>query len=66
MEGAGLQIMPSVASLAAPDVASGADWSRDVVEIDPTGKKETALIGVFQKRGQVGTIRVWEVRALVY
>ena len=54
MQGVGLQIMPSVASLAAPDMASGANWSREVEEIDPTGKRETALIGVFQKRGQVG------------
>ena len=54
MQGVGLQIMPSVASLAAPDMASGANWSREVEEIDPMGKRETALIGVFQKRGQVG------------
>ncbi len=49
MQGVGL-------SLAAPDVASGANWSREVAEIDPTGRKETALIGVFQKRGQVGVL----------
>ena len=56
MQGVGLQIMPSVASLAAPDMASGANWSREVEEIDPMGKRETALIGVFQKRGQVGIL----------
>jgi hypothetical protein len=56
MQGVGLVIMPSEASLAAPDEASGANWSREVEEIDPTGRKETALIGVFQKRGQVGIL----------